>query len=164
MTTNQNLPTLADEKRARAHEFATFLNTLPPAESRHARMLHNAEETTCPILDAPDNYHFEGRCEDCDAKYQSRMTLGKIEDLYHTGRVTQDQYEAYRYVWALLSPTGSSPEWADTPEDPTVRRIARKLLRSRAFEVPINLIEAAEVVELAPAATVDGRDLSQVTR
>lgn len=123
------------------------------------KMPHSAEETTCPILDDPTNYHFEGKCEDCDAKYLSRMNLGKVEHLYHTGRVTQGQYEAYTLAWTLLSPT-RDPAKAQVSEDPTVRRIARKLIRAKGLDVPAALIEPAEVVEL-PAA-VEPRDLGQV--
>lgn len=109
-------------------------------------LLHASDETTCPIVDTPGNYHFEMRCEDCDVKHLSRSTLGNVEDRYRTGRITQDEYEAYCYVWALLSPSGSRPEWRRTPEIPAVRRIARKLLRAHGVEIPSKLADAAEQV------------------
>ena len=120
----------------RTRELAEFLATLPPASPR--QLLHSEEEVTCPIIDAPDNYHFEGRCEDCDVKYMSRCSLGEIEDRYHVGRISQDQYEAYCLAWALLSPTGN-PDRVLIPEIPAVRRIARKLIRAKGFEVPAEL-------------------------
>lgn len=101
-------------------------------------MLHTEETVSCPIVDVPDNYHFEGRCEDCDVKVMARLNLGDIEDRYSQGRLSRDQLDAYRWVWALLSPTRSNPHWCSQPyvTDPDVRRIARKLLRIRDFPVP----------------------------
>lgn len=90
-------------------------------------MLHTDDDITCPVLAEPGNYHFELRCEDCDAATLARLSLGQVEDRYRVGRVTQDEFEAYMHVWAALSPAGSAPEWRATPEDPTVLRIARKL-------------------------------------
>lgn len=124
-------------RRKRTRQLAESLAPLPPASPR--QLLHSEEEITCPIIAGADNYHFEGHCEDCDAKYLSRCSLGEIEDRYHVGRISQDQFEAYSYLWALLSPTGSRPEWRATPEDQTVRRIARKLLRVRGFDIPAEL-------------------------
>lgn len=103
--------------------------------SKSIKMRHASDEITCPILDERDNYHFEMRCEDCDVQRLSRMNLGDVEDRYRTGRITQDEYEAYCYVWALLSPTGN-PDRVPAPEIPAVRRIARKLLRARGFDIP----------------------------
>lgn len=112
-------------------------------------MRHTAEETTCLVLNEPDNYHFEGRCEDCDVKYLSRMSLGVVEDRYNVGRVTQDEYEAYTLAWALLSPTGN-PAAVTVSEIPAVRRIARKLLRAKGLDVPAALVEVGRGdVELA---------------
>ena len=116
-------------------------------------MLNTAEQITCPILNAPDNYHFEGHCEDCDGKYLSRMSLGQVEDRFEQGRVTRNQFDAYRWVWALLSPVGSNPHWANQPyvTDPDVRRIARKLCRIRGFAIPDQLVDA-QPNDLAEAA------------
>lgn len=104
-------------------------------------MLHTEEQTTCPIVDARGDWHFELRCEDCDIRRLSRATLGQVEDRYHVGRITQDQYEAYRHVWARLSPHGGQPARRDTPETPAVRRLVRKLLRARGFAVPAELLD-----------------------
>lgn len=117
-------------------ELDAFLAALPPATPR--RLLHSEEETTCRGFETSE-VHLERLCEDCDVVRMSRCSLGEIEDRYHVGRISQDQYEAYSYAWALLSPTGSRPEWRTTPEDPTVRRIARKLIRVKGFEVPAEL-------------------------
>jgi len=111
----------------------------------------NTEETiTCRTLNEPGNYHFEGRCEDCDVNHLSRMALGGVEDLFGQGRVTRNELDAYRWVWALLSPSGSNPHWAHQPyvTDPDVRRIARKLLTIRGLAVPVELSDAqpAELV------------------
>lgn len=103
-------------------------------------LLNSSEFATCPVLDAPDNYHFEGRCEDCDVKTLGGLSLGAVEYRYHVGRLTQSQFEAYMYVWALLSPTRSGGDWGRTPEIPNVRRIARKLLRARGVEIPVGLV------------------------
>ena len=104
-------------------------------------MLHTKETTTCQVIDEPGNYHFEKRCEDCDALYLSRLNLGTVVDRYRVGRVTQDQFGAYCYVWALLSPSGSRPEWRETPMDADVRRFARKLLYNREMVIPEELSE-----------------------
>lgn len=103
-------------------------------------MLHADEGTACPLVDDPTNYHFEMRCEDCDVKRLARMPLADVEARYHTGRITQDEFEAYMYVWALLSPSGSRPEWRATPRISDVRRIARKLLRVHGAEIPAELV------------------------
>lgn len=92
-------------------------------------VLHTADNATCPLVDEPGNYHFEGHCEDCDVATLARLTLGQVEDRYHVGRISQDQYEAYMHVWALLSPHRGRPEWRDNPTDPAAQRIARKLRR-----------------------------------
>lgn len=101
--------------------------------------LNTTESITCPLIYEVGNFHFEGRCEDCDVLYASRMNLGTVEDRYRDGRIGQDLFEAYHYVWALKSPTGSHPEWSATPTIPAVRRIARKLLIIRDFDVPPEL-------------------------
>lgn len=104
-------------------------------------MLHTEEVVSCPIVDAPDNYHFERICEDCDVKYLSRMTLGQVEDRHSQGRISRDQLDAYRWVWAALSPTGSNPHWRNQPyvTDPDVRRIARKFCRIKGFKIPAEM-------------------------
>lgn len=104
-------------------------------------MLHTDEQTTCPIVEAPGDHHFELRCEDCDVARLARATLGQVDDRYRVGRVTQDQYEAYCHVWALLSPHGGQPAWRRTPEIPAVQRIVRKLLRARGLIVPAELFD-----------------------
>ncbi|BBC30063.1 hypothetical protein SGFS_013570 [Streptomyces graminofaciens] len=114
-------------------------------------MLHTEELPTCPILGAPDNYHFEGHCEDCDIKTLSRLNLGQVEDRYHDGRTGQGQFEAYMHVWATLSPHKGRAEWRETPKDPDVRRIARKLLAARHFEIPADLIDV-QPASFRPAA------------
>lgn len=104
-------------------------------------MLHTDETKTCPIVDEPGDYHFEMRCEDCDVAQLVRLNLGQVEDRYHVGRITQDEFEAYMYVWATLSPSGSRPEWRTAPERPDVRRITRKLLRAKGRVLPAELAE-----------------------
>lgn len=104
---------------------------------------HQGEEVTCPIVNQQGNYHFEMVCEDCDVKVLSRLNLGQVEDRFEQGRITHDQFDAYRWVWALLSPTGSNPHWTNQPyvTDPDVRRIARKLCRVRQFPIPEQLVD-----------------------
>lgn len=102
-------------------------------------MLNSEEHATCHVADKPDDFHFEKCCEDCDVRRISRLTLDSLGRQYQQGRITQDQFEAYMYVWALLSPHGGQPQWRVTPELPDVRRIARKLLRRKGFEIPTEL-------------------------
>lgn len=108
-------------------------------------MLHTSEQATCPIVDAPDNYHFERLCEDCDVKVMAGLNLGQVEDRFGQARISRNQLDAYRWVWALLSPAGSNPHWKNQPyvTDPDVRRISRKLLRFRGHPVPDVLSETA---------------------
>jgi hypothetical protein len=108
-------------------------------------MLHTEELATCPVLNEADNYHFEMRCEDCDVKTLSQLNLGQVEERFHVGRVTRDEFEAYMHVWATLSPGGSRATWRETPEDPAVRRIARKVLAARSLPIPADLLEEWEV-------------------
>lgn len=106
-------------------------------------MLNTEELPTCDVVDAPDNYHFEGLCEDCDIKDLSRLSLDQITGRFEQGRVARNVFDAYRWVWAALSPTGSNPHYRNQPYvvDPDVRRIARKLCRVRGFEVPGEMID-----------------------
>lgn len=103
--------------------------------------MNTAERPTCPLVPVPGNRHFRGLCEDCDVAAMAYMTLGAVEDAYYQGRLGQDAYEAFCHVWAILSPARSGGGWRRTPEDDTVRRIARKLLRSRNYAVPSALTE-----------------------
>lgn len=107
------------------------------------QMMHTDEAATCPILNERNNFHFEMRCEDCDVKRLARMTYNEVRALHHQGRVTQDEFEGYCLAWDLLSPY----RYPDavvviSAEPPAVRRIARKLIRAKGFEVPARLIEA----------------------
>lgn len=104
-------------------------------------MLHTAEQQTCPLVGTPGDFHFQLRCEDCDVQRLARATLDQIDEHYRAGRITQDQYEAYCHLWALLSPHGGQPAWRSAPEIPAVQRIVRKLLRARGMAVPAELIE-----------------------
>jgi hypothetical protein len=99
---------------------------------------HRDESDPCPIVADLDNYHFELRCEDCDVSRMSRLSLVQVEDLHYQGRLTQDDFEAYGYVHALLSPYSGAPT---VPTIPAVRRIARKLLAARSFDVPSELAD-----------------------
>lgn len=122
----------------------------PKAAER--RMRHTEEFTTCTTWDPPRNYHFEGYCEDCDVRELVKATLGEVEDRYHTGRCTQAQFEAFKYVWATgaFRFTPSYREWAATPTDPEVRRLARKMLRLGGRDIPAEL-RPAEPSPQAPA-------------
>lgn len=87
----------------------------------------------CSVRDWPRNYHFEGKCESCDAHTMSRLTLGQVEDRYYQGRISQLQYEGYTWTFEYLSPYRNNP---CRPFDPAVRRIARALFRYRSVEIP----------------------------
>jgi len=112
-------------------------------------MLHSEEHATCPVLAQPDNYHFEGRCEDCAVADLIRLGLEKVQGRYQAGRLSQNLFEAYMHVWATLSPHGGQRYWRETPQDPDVRRIARKLLRARGLTILSSLLDDAPVREEA---------------
>jgi hypothetical protein len=95
--------------------------------------LHREDVVTCT------SPHLDLYCEDCDARRMSRASLGTVEDLHHQGRLTQDDLEAYMHVWARYSPHGGQSVWRTVPEDGNVRRIARKLIMFRDWEVPADL-------------------------
>lgn len=90
-------------------------------------MLNTAEDITCDLVPQPDNYHFSMFCEDCDALALSRLTLAQVEQRYHEGWITQEEFEGYMYVWATFSPHRARPEWTIAPFDSNVLRFARKL-------------------------------------
>jgi len=100
-------------------------------ENRH----HRDEADPCTARDR-DDIHLTLKCEDCDVFRMSRLTMADAEARYHVGWITQEDYEAFSYVFTLRSPYQGVPE---APHCPDVRRIARKLLRSRSFEVPADL-------------------------
>jgi hypothetical protein len=99
---------------------------------------HRDELDPCQIEDEPDQSHSEMKCEDCDVRRMSRLSQDRVDDRYRQGRLTQDDYEAYSYVFGLLSPYQGTPE---TPTGSHVRRIARKLLAVRSFDVPSVLLD-----------------------
>lgn len=96
---------------------------------------HRDENDPCTARDRGD-VHLTLRCEDCDVFRMSRMTLGEVESSYQEGRVGQEDFESYEYVWTLLSPHRGTPA---APDCPDVRRFARKLLRIHSFDVPAAL-------------------------
>lgn len=107
-------------------------------------MKHTEEEFTCTALRAGGcDYHFEGRCEDCDVRRLSRLSLEQVTDQFSDGRVTRNQFDAYRWTWAALSPYGNNAHWRHQPYviDSDVRRIARKLCRIRDLEIPEEMKE-----------------------
>lgn len=105
------------------------------------RIRHTAEAITCPAFGELDNRHLAGYCEDCDMKTLSLLSRGQAEEHYQAGRVGQDQFEAYMFVWAAFSPSRSGGAWGVLPTDTTVRRIARKLIRTRALGMPAELLD-----------------------
>lgn len=87
----------------------------------------NREDTvTCDRL----GHHFEGRCEDCDARRLAAMSKGTAEDRYLSGRIDQDQYEAYCAVWSHLCPVNGWP--IGLHDQPVAKRIAGKILHFHA--------------------------------
>jgi len=97
-------------------------------DNRH----HRDENDPC----TSGSVHLTLLCEDCDTRRLSRMTPDRAASLAYQGRITQDDFEAYDYVWTLLSPYRGTPA---APDHPDVRRIARKLLRIRSFDLPVEL-------------------------
>lgn len=115
----------------------------------------------CPVQAQPGNYHFEGRCEDCDALYLSKMTANDVEHRYYTGRVSQDQFEAYMHVWATSATRYGTDArlWATVPTDPEVIRIAtaiRKHAGVPTLAEPV-AVEVPEQHTATPAARVRRR-------
>ncbi|MEV1157762.1 hypothetical protein AB0J27_20420 [Micromonospora chokoriensis] len=102
-------------------------------------MLYTREATTCPIRLAGDFHLDARRCEDCTAQRLSRLTLGEVEERYHTGRIGQDAFEGYALAWALLSPTGD-PDRVTIPDLPDVCRFARKVIKARGLPVPVVIV------------------------
>lgn len=99
--------------------------------------LHTDEEVRCPYA-APrtGDIHLERHCEDCDVFRMSRCTPGDADHLYHTGRIGQDFHEAYRHAYAVLSPAHAMGAWRARSDFPRVRRIVRKIIRTRGHGVP----------------------------
>lgn len=83
-----------------------------------------------------DTNHFLGRCEECDAHYLSGRTLEEVERWYWQGMISQDQWEAYGYVWATSAWRSDHwDSWKVPPVIPAVVRIAeimQGILRERA--------------------------------
>lgn len=116
----------------------------------NVRMLHTAEGVTCPIINEQGNYHFQMICEDCDVKYRlANATKGEVHDLYHQGRVTQDEFEAYDLVWDLKYPE-NDPSQVLISGFPDVRRIARKIMRLRGFDIPETLAPHSDLHDTLP--------------
>lgn len=120
-------------------------------------MLNEAEEVSC------ETSHLEGRCEDCDVRRISRYSLEDVMDRFGEGRVTIAQFDAYRFVWGLLTPYDTYRHWANQPyvTDPDVCRIARKLCRARGIGIPDALVRSdptrlAKPDETTYGATGDG--------
>ncbi|MER5501321.1 hypothetical protein ABT096_29530 [Streptomyces sp. NPDC002561] len=95
--------------------------------------------TPCPVQAQPGNYHFEGRCADCDALYLSKMSRDDVEYRYQTGRVSQDQFEAYMHVWATSAIRHSAREWEVVPTDPEVLAIVAAIRRHAGIPAPMGL-------------------------
>lgn len=96
-------------------------------------MLNTADKITCTVLfDTSLDYHFEGRCEDCDASRMCGMTLGQVEERYWTGRLSQDQYEAWLVADAWLR-YQTRPSLNDAHG---TGRIARKMITLGGLDVP----------------------------
>lgn len=71
----------------------------------------------------PGNIHLRlAGCDDCNARTAARMTLGRAEDAYNHGYMSQALFEAYMHVWATGAPRFSSlgDGWTAPPTDPEV--------------------------------------------
>lgn len=81
-----------------------------------------------------DEWHFLNHgCTECDAHVLAAAGLGTVEDWYHTGRVGQDWFEAYMWLWTQGHPA-SRPARSDwTPVDDEVRRLAKEIQGARAL-------------------------------
>jgi len=58
------------------------------------------------------------------------MTLDEVDSWYRRGGVSQDQYEAYRHVWATHPAHEGydlSRGWTETPEFPEVLVIVEQI-------------------------------------
>lgn len=82
---------------------------------------------------APENVHFFGRCAECDAWVLALKNLDAVEDYYHTGRIGQDQFEAYMYLWVTGSVRyGHYGSWVQEPTAPDVLEHVRLIREARA--------------------------------
>jgi hypothetical protein len=71
-----------------------------------------------------DTNHFLGRCEECDAHYLIAMTQEQAERWYRQGVISQDEWEAFMYLWAVSSGRSSAwDSWKEPPQIPAVVRI-----------------------------------------
>ena len=83
-----------------------------------------------PFDGSPQNQHLEGYCLECSANYisVSRRPLSMIEDLYHVGRIGQDEWEGYTWAWATgAARFGDYPGWDTPPFSHTAREFGERL-------------------------------------
>lgn len=109
-------------------------------------MLHTEEDETCPtrgqVSGGFGNFHWAGLCEDCDVRVHTTGSLEKVEEMHREGRIGQDVYEAYTYVWSTATPRFSTLRDVRVPTDSAARRIARKMYRRVDLPIPEALMEA----------------------
>lgn len=70
------------------------------------------------------NHFLSARCVECTGGLLSGWSLGKVEDQYHQGPVSQDAYEAYMHVWHVMQyagyPCPKPGTWTEVPTNPRV--------------------------------------------
>ena len=82
-----------------------------------------------PYRPGADTNHFLGCCDECDAHYLAKATLGQVDSWFRQGQITPDQLEAFRHVWASSAPRfGDYSTWTAAP----VAEVARQAELIRA--------------------------------
>lgn len=84
--------------------------------------------------DAGDEWHFLNHgCTECDAYALAAADLGTVEDWYHAGRIGQDWFEAYMWLWVQGHPASRHARSDWMPVDDEVRRLAKEIQGARAL-------------------------------
>lgn len=85
-----------------------------------------------------DTNHFMGRCDECDARYLTRMTLAEVEswgpngERGKAGTFRQEVFEAFMHVWATGAVRFSSlaDGWRAEPLDPEVNELVAEIRKA----------------------------------
>lgn len=100
---------------------------------------------TLKLIGDPGHYvpgadinHFLGLCDECDARYLTRMTLAEVEswgpngERGKAGAVRQAMFEAYMHVWATGAVRFSSlaDGWRAEPLDTEVNELVAEIRKA----------------------------------
>ncbi|WP_097964547.1 hypothetical protein [Streptomyces sp. or20] len=88
----------------------------------------------------PEKIHFMTlHCVDCNAFRLASMNRETVEQWYRTGHFSQDEYEAYMFVWATSAVRHSAGGWAEEPTDPNVITVVAAIRRHAGIVTPVAL-------------------------